>query len=569
MRERVLAGTSASPGLAAGTARVLSPVAAGAQQIDAPGRPAEGRRAASALGAAAAELTALAQRLRGTRRDEQAELVETAVLIAADPGLLADVLRRTGAGAPAAGALLDAGEAQAAVIAALDDADLAARAADVRSVARRAARLAAAGPRPDEQAPGAAILVADDLGPADVAEIGAEVRGIALAGGAVSAHAAIVARSLGLPMVVGLGPGIVAAAGPIVVDGDAGVAVLQPSRGRSAQARAAAAGRALDHRRWQAARELPAETSDGVRVAVLGNVASAAEVTVALGYGAEGAGLIRTELAFLDAPGWPSEAEHRSALGPVLGALRGQTATVRVLDFGADKTPPFLAGATDRGIGLLLRAPDALAAQLRAVLDQARDCDLRILLPMVRSSAELEQAAELLGAAAAHAGVPAPPLGAMIETAAAVAAVADIAARADFVSIGSNDLTHATLGLDRFAAGDARAHHPQVLAQIERTVRAAHAAGRVVEVCGEAASDPRCVPLLVGLGVDELSVGAARVGAVRAWVRGLNRTRCGALAQQALSATGVGAVEELVLAQARDAAAQGVDGGGRVATVGM
>jgi phosphoenolpyruvate-protein kinase (PTS system EI component) len=122
------------------------------------------------------------------------------------------------------------------------------------------------------------------------------------------------------------------------------------------------------------------------------------------------------------------------------------------------------------------------------VLDVGRECRLRILLPMVQSSADLEFAAVLVRAAAAAAGVAQPPLGAMIETTEAVAAVSALAARADFLSIGSNDLTYATLGLDRFATGDARAHDPRVLAQIERTIRAGHAAGRVVEVCGEAAS---------------------------------------------------------------------------------
>jgi phosphoenolpyruvate-protein kinase (PTS system EI component) len=219
---------------------------------------------------------------------------------------------------------------------------------------------------------------------------------------------------------------------------------------------------------------------------------------------------------------------------------------VRVLDFGADKTPPFLHGARERGLRLLLRSPDAFAAQLRAVLSAGRDCRLRILLPMVESSQDFEAAASLLRIAAAVAGLPAPPLGAMIETPAAVAAVFDLASRADFISIGTNDLTCATLGVDRFGAGDARTHHPRVLALIERTVRAAHAAGKTVEVCGEAASDPCSLPLLVGLGVDELSVGAARVGAVRAWVRDLDRSRAGALVRRALHAADEGAVEELV-----------------------
>jgi phosphoenolpyruvate-protein kinase (PTS system EI component) len=154
----------------------------------------------------------------------------------------------------------------------------------------------------------------------------------------------------------------------------------------------------------------------------------------------------------------------------------------------------------------------------------------------------------------------------MVETPAAAAAVFDLAGRADFLSIGTNDLTSATLGEDRFDGGRARAHDPRVLALIARVARAAHAAGRTVEVCGEAASDPRTVPLLVGLGVDELSVGAARVGAVRGWVRDLDHRSAGALARRALDAADARAVEALV--QAGNAAAEGFDGGDRVSAVG-
>lgn len=575
MAERVLGGAAASPGVAVGAARpaVAPAPAAALAMVPMIERAPEGLRAAAALAAAAAELEALAARLHATGRAGEAELVETAVLMAADPALRDDVLARTAAGAPAVAALTAAAETQAALIAAIDDATLAARADDVRSVGRRAARLAAPAceplrdgePLPDGEA-GDVVLVADDLGPADVAELGADVRAIALARGGASAHAAIVARSLGLPMVVGLGAAILEASGAIVVDGDAGTAFLDPSPARAASARAAAEARACDHRRWRAERASPARTRDGHRVAVLANVASAAEVEVALGYGADGAGLVRTELAFLQAPAWPTEDEHRRALEPVLGALRGQVATVRVLDFGADKTPPFLAGAQERGLRLVLRSPDALAAQLRAVLRAGRDCRLRVLLPMVEGARELEVAVALLQEAAAATAMAVPPLGAMIETPAAAAAVFDLAGRADFLSIGTNDLTCATLGEDRFGAGRARAHDPRVLALIARTTRAAHAAGRTVEICGEAASDPATVALLVGLGVDELSVGAARVGAVREWVRGLDRARAAALAQRALRAADASAVEELV--QAGDAAAEGFDGGNRISAVG-
>jgi len=304
---------------------------------------------------------------------------------------------------------------------------------------------------------------------------------------------------------------------------------------------------------------------------VLVNAATRAELDAGLAAGAEGIGLLRTELAFLDAARWPGEAEHRAELARVLQGLGERTATVRVLDFGADKTPPFLAGTPLRGLELLLAHPDALEAQLRAALDAGRGCDLRILLPMAESAEQVRLAqAAVARAVAATPGAAAPALGAMIETPAAVAAVAEIAAAADFLSIGTNDLAHTVLGSDRFHGGPAPAHHPRVLAAIAATARAAAIARVVVEVCGEAASEPASVPLLVGLGAGELSVGAARVGTVRGWVRGLDRgeaRRAAAAAIRAACEADAAALGEGLL-QARDAAGERVERDGRILAIG-
>jgi phosphoenolpyruvate-protein kinase (PTS system EI component) len=465
-------------------------------------------------------------------------------------------------------------------IAALDDPTLAARADDVRSLGRRAAALAAdkEDPAAEPDGPGA-ILVAHDLGPADVAEVDERVCGVVLAAGGVTSHAAIVARSLGMPMVVGAGDEALAVepGDLIAVDGDEGAVVLDPDAARVRAVSEAMAIRADARRRAAAARHLPARTVDGHDVRVLANVASPAEVSLALVAGADGAGLIRTELAFLDAPGWPTEAEHRRALEPVLHALRGRTTTVRVLDFGGDKTPPFLRGTRERGLRLLLNAPEALGAQLRAVLAVAVDHDLRVLLPMVNSAVELLSARDALRSAlAAVPGAPCPQLGAMIETPRAAAEAHKLARRADFLSIGTNDLTHAVLGSDRWEAGEAPTHDPRVLRKVRRSIEAAHVAGVSLEVCGEAASDPIAMPLLVGLEADELSVGAARVGTVRAWVRALRAADARAVAHRALAAADAAAVHELAaplarllgLAEAGHAHGEGIDGGNGIVAVG-
>jgi multiphosphoryl transfer protein len=563
MAEVVLRAIPASPGTVVGEAYVV--VVGGKLQLssDSALRD-EVDRVATCLDDAATEVEALAAKLRAGGREDEASIVETGALMARDPGLAAAaedlVLARR---ISAVDAILEAAEEHAAAIAALPDPTLAARADDVRSIARRAAGASF------EEVPLGAILVTQEIGPADVAELDPGVGGIALVGGSPDAHAAIVARSLGIPMVVGGGEALQISSGvELVLDGDAGTIVIEPGTARREAARAAMARERELAERIEAARGLPARTRDGHDVRILVNAAYAGEVRAGLRAGAEGVGLLRTELAFLDSHDWPSEEDHRRALTPLLGLLRGRPATVRVLDFGADKSPPFLRGTVVRGTALLLAHPDALDAQLRAILDAGRDTRLRVLFPMIASADELAAARERVVAAAAALGVPVPQLGAMVEVPAAADAAAELARIGDFVSIGTNDLTHATLGSDRFggASGHRAAHHPRVLAHIARTVEAAHAAGVPVEVCGEAGADPRSLPLLVGLGVDELSAGAARVGALRAWVRELSRGDAARLAARALLASTAGEVE--LLLQGGDPRGQRLNGAAGVLALG-
>jgi len=285
---------------------------------------------------------------------------------------------------------------------------------------------------------------------------------------------------------------------------------------------------------------------------VLANVASRAELDAALAEGAEGIGLLRTELAFLDAPDWPSEQQHSDALRPILAGLGGRCAIVRVLDFGADKSPPFLGRIPERGLELLLAHPDALLSQLRAILQSARDHELVLLLPMVDSPSQIVETRGLLESAAGELGIVSlPRIGSMVETPAAAADARAIAAECDLLSIGTNDLTASTLGVNRFTSGDGVAHDPRVLRLIASSVEAAHGAGIPIEVCGEAASDPRMLPLLVGLGIDELSVGAAQVGAVRARIRALDAADAGRLARSTLAMEAAEQVEAAVLRHQR------------------
>lgn len=518
MAEVTLAGVSAAPGVTAGRAVRPDPRQEHKPKlVPVSRRRDEARRALDALRLAAADLEAITSELRDAGRPDEAEIVETGVLIALDPELHARVDELVmESGLAAAGALLEAAERTAVELAGLDDPMLAERADDVRSIGRRAA--ARAEGRSHVGVDG--VLVAGSLGPADVAELAPKVSGIALAGGGVTSHAAIVARSLGLPMVVGLGDALldVEEGEEVVVDGDIGVVLRRPGPGRLASARAGAeaarAARAIAIER----RTEPAQTVDGRRIRVLANASTVAELEEATRQGAEGVGLMRTELLFLEATAWPSVREQVRCFRPVLKRLAGRTATVRIFDFGADKTPPFLRGIAARGVEVLLDAPDQLRAHLRALLEAGDGSELRILVPMVTAPHQMRAVRALVGRAA--------QVGAMIETPEAAERAGEIASESDFLSIGTNDLTQLTLGLDREQSRKAPVLDVRVLRLVAEAVRAGRDAGIPVDVCGEAASDHRALPVMVGLGADELSVAAARVGLVREWIRRLDYAVC-------------------------------------------
>jgi phosphoenolpyruvate-protein phosphotransferase len=506
-------------------------VALGRPPVTVADRPAELVKAREALRSAAAELQSIADSLRQGGRSEGADMVETGVLMAHDPSLEASLVRLVmESGMTAESALRDATEESARELARLDDPMLAERADDVRSLGLRAAAHAS-GVRSEVRTGG--VLIADTLGPADVAEL-SDVQGVALARGGVTAHAAIVARSLGLPMVVGLGAELlqIEDGEEVVLDGDAAHVVRFSSPARRVNALEAIAVRQGARQHAVAHRDKPAVTLDGHRVTILANAASVPEVLEALAQGAEGVGLLRTELLFLDAASWPTQAQQVRFLEPILRELPGRIATVRLLDFGGDKTPPFLRGTHERGIELMLRAPDALRAQLAAVLEAGGKTRLRILVPMITTAAQVREVHAAL--AIVLDGRAAPQIGAMIETPDAARGAAEIAKEVDFLSIGTNDLTQMVLGLDREHSRSAPVTDVRVLRLIDATIRAGRDAGIPVDVCGEAASDAAAMPILVGLGASELSVAAARVGEVRERVRALRFDECEKLSRTAL-----------------------------------
>jgi phosphoenolpyruvate-protein kinase (PTS system EI component) len=508
---------TASPGAA--VAAAWSPRRAAPRAGTAAATSASPEQVRSAFAATAAELEEMAARHRAENATAYADILDTEALIARDPAFADEVVARLGE-LDAESAVERVTERLAATMAALDSEELRERAGDIRQVGRAVAdRLAGRLDRPPPD--GAVVLLAEEVGAPDLLRYAEQVAAAVSGLGGPSSHAAIVARSLGIPFVVGAPDELLDAADGLrlLVDADAGEVVLDPSADRAARAVPAAA----EPGAVQALRSLPTRTTDGVDVSVLANVASAVEARRAVAAGAAGVGLLRTELVHLAASDWPSRAEHERALRPVLEVLAGRPVTVRLLDFTNDKTPPFLSGrtSTTSSLDLLLAEPGALDAQLDAVLDTARDVDLRLLVPMVATREQLVAVRRHAAAAAARAGVGVPLVGAMLETPAAVEAVALLAAAADFFSLGTNDLTVATLGVGRTdeSVGPAQTAHADVLRLIEDAVLAAGAAGRPISVCGDAAADPGVLPLLLGAGLTVVSVAPSRLDQVRALVR--------------------------------------------------
>jgi phosphoenolpyruvate-protein kinase (PTS system EI component) len=276
-------------------------------------------------------------------------------------------------------------------------------------------------------------------------------------------------------------------------------------------------------------------TADGQPFALLCNVASDVEVRAGRSAGAEGVGLLRTELPFLGADRWPVRADHSRALRPILAEAAEWPVTVRLLDFANDKVPPFLRGHR-AGLDALLDNPSALADQVRAALSVGRDVDLRIMVAMVRSAADLLAVRSVIEEQAGELGVAPVPVGAMVETVEAVEAIGSLSTVADFFSIGTNDLTAQVLDLDRT---DPRARpeltaHPYVLELVSRVVAGARLAGRPLSLCGDAGADPTALPLLLGANVRAFSVATARVDETRYRLRRLNSLACQQLFAEAL-----------------------------------
>ncbi|OEC33636.1 phosphocarrier protein FPr [Pseudomonas cuatrocienegasensis] len=549
-----LQAVAAAPGIAIGPALLrLVPHLEYAQQGQ--GREHERARLDDAL----AQIEADIQRLvEASDEASVRDIFVTHQAMLRDPALREDVDARLAQDLSAEAAWNAEIEAAAQQQEALHDALLAERAADLRDIGRRVlARLCGVeAPRePDEPY----ILVMDEVAPSDVASLNRQrVAGILTARGGATAHSAIIARALGIPAVVGAGEGVLALAQgtPLLLDGERGLVRVAPDAQVLEQAQREREANQLRRERAHAERLQPAVTRDGHAVEVVANIGASGETAEAVDLGAEGIGLLRTELVFMDHPQAPDQATQEAEYRRVLDALDGRPLVVRTLDVGGDKPLPYWPMPAEenpflgvRGIRLSLQAPQLLETQLRALFASADGRALRIMFPMVGQVEEWRAARDMALRLRKEIPVADLQLGIMIEVPSAALLAPVLAREVDFFSVGTNDLTQYTLAIDRghpTLSAQADGLHPSVLRLIGMTVDAAHAHGKWVGVCGELAGDMLAVPLLVGLGVDELSVSARSIALVKARVRELDLKHSQALARDALLLDSAAAVRALV-----------------------
>ncbi|MGO8951709.1 MAG: phosphoenolpyruvate--protein phosphotransferase [Ktedonobacterales bacterium] len=587
-----LAGIGVSRGIAIGPALLFQPetdtavlVAEGRRQPA--NTETEKERLRTAIKEAITELRDLTQQVAREIGKSEGDIFEAQAAVLEDPTIIesaSELIDHEGASAETA--LRAVADEQAALLAALPDPIWQARANDVRDAVQRPINYL----RPKSQRrPSLAdqlaqvdepvIVVANDLMPSDTVQMRIEkVSAIALASGNATAHAAILARALGIPAVMGLGSLLLESTHEwdvLVVDGATGQVIVRPPE------------KELEHAQWLTYQQRserqeanahstqwrlrPGQTSDGHGVPLFANVGTVAEAEAAAKMGAEGIGLLRTEFLFSDQSTFPDEEGQAALYETIISMFAGsldagsRPIIIRTLDVGSDKPLPSLESYVRdlpnepnpalgvRGIRLQLLAQELLTTQLRAVLRAGRktQASVRIMLPMVSTLEEIQETRRLLVKARAELAISATvPLGIMVETPAAVLAVSAMAQEASFLSIGTNDLTQYIMAADRTSPVLTRLcqpTQPPVLRAISAIVEGAHGAGRHVGVCGEMAGDPRLAQLLVGLGVDELSMAPASIPGVKQALAGRSLSELRALAADVLRASSITEVEQKMI----------------------
>ncbi|MGB2130120.1 MAG: phosphoenolpyruvate--protein phosphotransferase, partial [Marinobacterium sp.] len=548
-------GVAAAPGVAIGTV-VVATLAAELETVpDKPGRGIERELNDfhAALEAVRDDLVTLGKSLAQRLRPEEQALFDVYLRMLDDSALRGEIEQRIEQGQWAQGALRDVILAQVQQFSRMEDAYLRERATDVRDLGRRLLSYLqeSAGPVKME-CPDNTILIADELSPAMLGMVPEEqLSGMVAVSGSGNSHAAILARSIGIPTVMGVVdlPFTRLEGRKVIVDGYSGRVYVNPSEQlleaftrvmRDEQAVAAG---------LEGLKDLPAETTDGYRMPLWVNTGLVADVTRSLERGAEGIGLYRTEIPFMIRDFFPSEQEQLQSYRNQLEAFAPRPVTMRTLDIGGDKALPYFPIDEDnpflgwRGIRVTLDHPEIFLVQVRAMLRAAEGLDnLRIMLPMVTSIHEVEEAIRQIERAVVELqeegyAVKRPPVGVMVEVPAAVYQVRRFARMVDFISVGSNDLTQYILAVDRNnprVAGLYAAYHPAVLRALQYIARETRREGKPVSICGEMAADPGGALLLMAMGYEVLSMNANNLPRVKSAIRGVSLVRAQSLLNRVL-----------------------------------
>ncbi|MGN3963445.1 phosphoenolpyruvate--protein phosphotransferase [Burkholderia gladioli] len=561
----VIEGVGAGPGFVAGPVRLMR--SRTLQIEDRADDPLDAAtRLEAALASTARELEALARETGARLGEAEGAIFAAQRELLDDAALLDETARLVVDGHGLAWSWHRATEQQAAKLAALPDPLLAARAADLRDVARRVlghlgdadveGSADVSGDGAGQGAP--AILIAEDLTPSDTAQLDPAVTlGFCTVAGGPTSHTAILARTMGVPAAVACGAALLALRDGehVVLDGNAGrlyagVSAADSERAAEAQRRFVEA-----QHRAAANRALPAATLDGHVLEIGANITRPAQVKAAIENGADGVGLMRTEFLFLERHDAPDEEEQYACYRQMVEASGGRHLIIRTLDIGGDKQVPYLNLPREsnpflgvRGLRLCLRRPELFVPQLRALYRAAMHGPLWIMFPMVSTLDEARQAIALAETVRAELDAPKVPLGIMVETPSAAALADHFAELVDFFSIGTNDLTQYVLAIDREhpeLARMAESLHPAVLRMIAQTVDGARRHRKWVGVCGGLAGEPLGAAILAGLGVDELSMSVRDIPAVKTRLRASRLDALRALARRALDAADVDAVRAL------------------------
>ena len=547
-------GVAGSPGLAFGQAVVASPpsdlrVVPNRESAD---PEAEVRLLLRAVAAVRAEVLAIRARLSTRVRPEELALFDAYVMLLDDRALGGEIIERILAGQWAQGALSQIVLAHVRSFELMEDPYLRDRATDLRDLGRRVLAHLQADARAATDYPERTVLVGEEIPASVLAEVPEEhLAGIVSVSGSGNSHVAILARAIGVPCVMGTIelPLAEIDGAQIIVDGHEGRVLVDPAPEMLQRYREAMDDERALEREFASTAHLPCSLSDGHPVHLLVNTGLDSQLMRTLEREAEGVGLYRTEIPFLLRERFPTEEEQRLIYREQLELFAPRPVTMRTLDIGGDKPLPYfpIEEANPflgwRGIRVTLDHPEIFLAQVRAMLKASAGLgNLRVMLPMIGSIHELDDALALLRRAQAEVieegwAIDAPQIGVMVEVPAAVYLAAELARRVDFLSVGSNDLTQYLLAVDRNNARVASLYqpfHPAVLHALLRVVEAAHGAGRPVGICGELAGDPCAALLLVAMGFDSLSMNATSLGRVKAVLRRFSRVEAGELLASAL-----------------------------------